>query len=354
MLTANNTIHGWSPTGGDDEDVNVSQDMCFMTIRPFSSSSSTFLSPICPPLEPTPLKPCSPQSQYTPLSPLTAVSHSPVAPSSDRRAQRNRHRDPSWIPRPRNAFIIFRCNYSREHAQGSQDSQNDHDPTNPSVKTLSKRAADAWKQLSTPEKDRYKVLADKERQEHARLYPNYRFRPMKRQVSGTRKTSCERSQGPTIASAERPPAPSTHLPSVLASAPQKSDSSVERAEVYAPMPQVTAAPLPELSSYSVDPQADLPVALTADYNDPASVLFYSSPEATLPSDFFRPSVELYSPLCTSTASISPDTYRCNDSAFGLDLTHEDPERARALEAYAIGLYNFDLFSPFPFPESWPI
>ena len=259
MLTANDTIHGWSPTGGDDEDVNVSQDTCFMTIGRFSSSSSTFLSPICPPLEPTPPKTCLPHSQSTPLAPLTGVSHSPVAPSSDRRAQRNRNRDPSWIPRPRNAFIIFRCEYSREHAQGSQESQNDNDPTNPSVKTLSKRAADAWKQLSPPEKDRYKVLADKEREEHARLYPHYRFRPMKRQVSGTRRMSCERSRGPTVVSVERPPVLPTHLPSVLASAPQKlhSDSSVARAEVSAPMPHVTAAAPLEPSSYPIDPQADV-------------------------------------------------------------------------------------------------
>lgn len=86
-----------------------------------------------------------------------------------------------------------------------------------------------------------------------------------------------------------------------------------------------------------------------DYNDP--MLFYSSPESTLSSDSSPPSsVELYSPLCTSTPSLFPDTFRCNDSAFGLDLAHEDLERAQALEAYAIGLYNYDLLSPFAFPE----
>lgn len=90
------------------------------------------------------------------------------------------------------------------------------------------------------------------------------------------------------------------------------------------------------------------MALTAGYND--SVVFYPPPEATLPSDSSQPSVELYSPLCMSTAGIAPDNFRCNDSAFGLDMTQEDLERAQALEAYAIGLYNFDLFSPFAFPE----
>ena len=300
MLTVNDAIHGWSPAGDDDVEVNVSQDMCFMTINPITSSS-TFLSPICPPLNATLQKSFSPQSHSIPLPPSTGISYTTIAPSSDRRAQRNRNRDPSWIPRPRNAFIIFRCEYSREHAQSSLESHDDHDSNNACVKTLSKRAAEAWKQLSPSERDRYKVLADREREEHARIYPHYRFRPMKRQISG--KSSSERSQSPNSASVERPPAPSTHLPSVLAAAP-----------------------------------------LGADYNGP--VPFFPSPEATLPSDSSPhfASVEQFSPL-----GIPPDSYRCNDSAFGLDLT-PDLERAQALEAYAIGLYNHDLFSPFSFPE----
>ena len=90
--------------------------------------------------------------------------------------------------------------------------------------------------------------------------------------------------------------------------------------------------------------------LGTDYNCP--VPFFPSPDATLPSDSSPPSasVELYSPFCTSAVGIPPDNFRCNDSAFGLDLTLEDLERAQALEAYAIGLYNHDLFSPFSFPE----
>ncbi|KAG2132848.1 high mobility group box domain-containing protein, partial [Suillus bovinus] len=110
-----------------------------------------------------------------------------MAPSSDRRAQRNRSRDPSWIPRPRNAFIIFRCEYSRKHSQASQEGDEESEAPNPTAKTLSKRAAEAWKELSASEKDTYKVLADKEREEHARLYPHYRFRPMRRQISGLKK-----------------------------------------------------------------------------------------------------------------------------------------------------------------------
>ncbi|KAH7911905.1 hypothetical protein BJ138DRAFT_1005635 [Hygrophoropsis aurantiaca] len=116
-----------------------------------------------------------------------------MAPSSDRRAQRNRTRDPSWIPRPRNAFIIFRCEYSREHTQGTNDGDGGQEIVNPTAKTLSKRAAEAWKHLTTAEKDRYKVMADKEREEHARIYPHYRFRPVRRQVSVVRKRQSDPS-----------------------------------------------------------------------------------------------------------------------------------------------------------------
>ncbi|KAG2049446.1 hypothetical protein BDR06DRAFT_833181, partial [Suillus hirtellus] len=86
---------------------------------------------------------------------------------------------PSWIPRPRNAFIIFRCEYSRKHSQAAQEGDEESEAPNPTAKTLSKRAAEAWKELSASEKDIYKVLADKEREDHARLYPHYRFRPMR-------------------------------------------------------------------------------------------------------------------------------------------------------------------------------
>lgn len=119
----------------------------------------------------------------TSSSPILLTHRFPIAPSSDRRAQRNRTRDPGWIPRPRNAFIIFRCDYSREHAaQTSQESDEQS-----LSKTLSKRAAEAWKQLSAEEKDKYRHLADREREEHTRIYPHYRFRPMRRQASGSKK-----------------------------------------------------------------------------------------------------------------------------------------------------------------------
>jgi HMG (high mobility group) box len=87
--------------------------------------------------------------------------------------------DPGWVPRPRNAFIIFRCDYVKQHSASSSS----HSPFPPSDKSLSKRAAEAWKQLPQSEQDRYKLLAIQEKKEHGERYPNYKFRPAKRRGS---------------------------------------------------------------------------------------------------------------------------------------------------------------------------
>ncbi|KAA1477712.1 hypothetical protein DENSPDRAFT_787067, partial [Dentipellis sp. KUC8613] len=93
-------------------------------------------------------------------------------------------RDPSWVPRPRNAFIIFRCDYAREHARDVVVAS----PSSsiPSDKTLSKRAAEAWKRLPAEQKEEYKGRAEQEKDEHARQNPHYRFKPMRRPTSSSR------------------------------------------------------------------------------------------------------------------------------------------------------------------------
>lgn len=104
--------------------------------------------------------------------PLTAYTSA----SSERRAIRNRERDPSWVPRPPNPFIIFRSEFSQKHAQ----SNNPDGPPPPPEKTLSKRAAEAWGKLSFEEKKSYQDRADKEKKAHAEKYPGYTYRPRRR------------------------------------------------------------------------------------------------------------------------------------------------------------------------------
>lgn len=181
-------LRGWSPADGNEEELYVSDVACLAT------PSATLDRSCCLPLHSEPASAVASSkssslthSQFaqsaTNSSPILLTHRFPIAPSSDRRAQRNRSRDPGWIPRPRNAFIIFRCDYSREHAAQTTQESDEQSLS----KTLSKRAAEAWKQLSATEKDKYRHLADREREEHTRIYPHYRFRPMRRQASGNKK-----------------------------------------------------------------------------------------------------------------------------------------------------------------------
>ena len=177
-------VTGWMPSYGDEDDVDIGGTTYPANVhddfpppppalnRASSNDSYSHYSQYSDYL------PSSPDSSvdYTDNSHIDLPSTSSLS-SSDRRAIRNRLRDPDWVPRPRNAFIIFRCEYSRKHAR---------DPTDPSDrssrcdKTLSKRAGEEWRRLSAAEREQYKLLAEQEKVTHALQNPDYRFKPMRR------------------------------------------------------------------------------------------------------------------------------------------------------------------------------
>jgi hypothetical protein len=89
-----------------------------------------------------------------------------------------RQHEPGWVARPRNAFIIFRCDYSQIHRRRGRRIR--RPPGVPSTDpSLSKRAATAWKQMTAEEKEPYRIRAEQERDEHVRNNPDYRFRPQR-------------------------------------------------------------------------------------------------------------------------------------------------------------------------------
>ena len=102
-------------------------------------------------------------------------------------------RNPAWVPRPRNAFIIFRCEYASKHAKhGSSSGATSATATDT---TLSKRAGEAWKRLSDEEHEHYKALADAEKLDHALRNPDYRFNPSRNRTQATgveRRTNSKR------------------------------------------------------------------------------------------------------------------------------------------------------------------
>ncbi|KAJ7577464.1 hypothetical protein C8J56DRAFT_719272, partial [Mycena floridula] len=83
------------------------------------------------------------------------------------------------IPRPRNAFMVFRCEYAKSHSRGALGLARAKRRVGvPSPgESLSKRAADAWRSLSDEAKIPYLIRADNEKEEHSLMYPDYRFKP---------------------------------------------------------------------------------------------------------------------------------------------------------------------------------
>ncbi|KAI0825244.1 high mobility group box domain-containing protein, partial [Trametes gibbosa] len=75
------------------------------------------------------------------------------------------------IPRPRNAFLIFRTDLgARVKANGVE---HDH-------RMISKILGKVWRALPAEEKAVYQKRAAEEKREHRLKYPNYRFSPRQR------------------------------------------------------------------------------------------------------------------------------------------------------------------------------
>ena len=103
-----------------------------------------------------------------------------------------RSKDSNHVPRPRNAFIIFRCEYSHNYlANGGSERASDTEN-----KSLSKRAGEAWRNAG-PETIRYfKDLAVKEAAIHRVNHPDYRFRPKRKKPAGRRRSPKRRAGSP--------------------------------------------------------------------------------------------------------------------------------------------------------------
>lgn len=125
-------------------------------------------------------------SSMTPPASLAQNSRTSNSPS-DRRARHKREEDPNWVPRPLNSFMVFRVEYSRQHAQ--EQKSGDTKSSSVAEKTLSKRASEAWKKMSQAERQVYKDRAEEIKAEHGRLHPNYRYKPRRKNTKETRSVS---------------------------------------------------------------------------------------------------------------------------------------------------------------------
>ncbi|TRM58939.1 high mobility group box domain-containing protein, partial [Schizophyllum amplum] len=78
---------------------------------------------------------------------------------------------PTHVPRPANMYMLFR------RARQAEIVAENTDPTVPPQQNLSKRIGREWNALSPEDRRYWKVEAEKEKREHKRLYPNYKFAP---------------------------------------------------------------------------------------------------------------------------------------------------------------------------------
>ncbi|KAL1752029.1 hypothetical protein FB107DRAFT_293482 [Schizophyllum commune] len=128
-----------------------------------------------------------------------------TASASDITSQRKNHATKNRIPRPANAFILFRADFTKNHTLP--------DGIERSNGTLSKIASSEWKNLSTEGRGFWYRRADEAKIAHQAKYPEYRFRPVSRK-STERKSKelvAARSDSKEVAAApkEGPPTPAT-------------------------------------------------------------------------------------------------------------------------------------------------
>ncbi|TFK23768.1 hypothetical protein FA15DRAFT_445387 [Coprinopsis marcescibilis] len=110
-----------------------------------------------------------PQSPNS-LPKLFPPSEVPAPPPARKRCPPGKRRSQGYIPRPPNAFMLFRADFVRQkHVPGSIETNHG---------SLSKIIGNCWRNLPLEEKKVWEQRAKHEKAAHKIQYPNYRFRPV--------------------------------------------------------------------------------------------------------------------------------------------------------------------------------
>ncbi|KAK5801265.1 hypothetical protein VI817_003477 [Penicillium citrinum] len=133
--------------------------------------------PYTPPIDRPPAIDIHQRQQSISTAPLPLREHSPTSSGSSSPVKSGKEEYASqWclckpdpkIPRPRNAFILY-----RQHHQAAVVA---HNPglANPEI---SKIIGMQWRVLTEGEKNKWRALAEEEKARHAQQYPTYRYQP---------------------------------------------------------------------------------------------------------------------------------------------------------------------------------
>ncbi|KAJ8521059.1 hypothetical protein ONZ45_g2200 [Pleurotus djamor] len=107
---------------------------------------------------------------FPPSNPAALQESAGSVPARRRRAPPGKRRSLGYIPRPPNAFMLFRADFVKQkHVPGSIETNHG---------SLSKIIGNCWRALPLEEKRIWEVKAKHAKAEHKVLYPNYRFRPI--------------------------------------------------------------------------------------------------------------------------------------------------------------------------------
>ena len=122
-----------------------------------------------------------------PASPMTPVEFIPECPALPAQSRpHGKRRDPSYIPRPPNAFILFRSAFIRDQnipgkVEGNHSKLSKiigtRFPLAAIQRTMTFLSGLCWKQLPTEEREKWEARAVDAQAEHRTRYPDWRFRP---------------------------------------------------------------------------------------------------------------------------------------------------------------------------------
>lgn len=101
----------------------------------------------------------------------------------------SRRRSVGHIPRPPNAFMLFRADFVRmKHVPGSVETTHG---------SLSKIIGNCWRQLPLEEKRVWEIKAKHAKAEHKARYPGYRFRPVHNKAKRAERAAAAAAKPPT-------------------------------------------------------------------------------------------------------------------------------------------------------------
>ncbi|KAF9484972.1 hypothetical protein BDN70DRAFT_917358 [Pholiota conissans] len=233
MSAAVSRILGWSPPDNED----------FVDV-PVTPSCDTMLSLQNPTFHISESNPVRRLRRTTTgifhaASPASSTSeHSSDEAPADKPPEGNgKNTDPAWVARPRNEFILFRCDYVRKHSREGKRVR--RAPGTEAEKTLSKQAAEAWHHLPPEERLYWKERANGERNEHARRYPDYRYRPKKSATGRRRQTRCSSNADGTPTQNHDASEPKSLKHPAISITRQTSTSSKGTPRRYASVPELS-------------------------------------------------------------------------------------------------------------------